>query len=290
MYGLESAYQRHAKHEKVECKHCKSSAHSSLEHAKHYKDFKEEKKAERMAKHMKMWSREADEAQDKKEGIKQGSKEDLKKDGERGLAWTHKKSFGDESKATQRNEQGKDEHEDVGNLHGKSFSVKHSGKFDGKSNALGHGGRAAQMKAHGVPGGVIGAIARREGAAPGGPNYHGEHKKSAGDQPSMANWRPTAGGFGYPKGSVAKVGDTVNKAQPMFRQGSAGAVRSQVRQGTQLGSTDASHMVSPIRTTAGNNAGGTTAMNPIAMSAHLKHKKDLGVGGLRGNDLKRKKA
>lgn len=50
--------------------------------------------------------------------------------------------------------------------------IKESGSFEGKSNELGHGGRAAQMKARGVPGGVIGAIARKEGAAPGGPNYH----------------------------------------------------------------------------------------------------------------------
>ena len=55
-------------------------------------------------------------------------------------------------------------------------AIKHTGKFDGKSNALGHGGRAAQMRAQGVPQGVIGAIARREGAAPGGPNYHGKKK------------------------------------------------------------------------------------------------------------------
>jgi hypothetical protein len=47
-----------------------------------------------------------------------------------------------------------------------------TGSFEGKSNALGHGGRAAQLKAKGVPGAVIGAIARRKGAAPGGPNYH----------------------------------------------------------------------------------------------------------------------
>jgi hypothetical protein len=58
----------------------------------------------------------------------------------------------------------------------KSGGIKHSGSFEGKSNALGHGGRAAQMKAKGVPGGVIGAIARKEGAAPGGPNYHGGKK------------------------------------------------------------------------------------------------------------------
>ncbi len=51
--------------------------------------------------------------------------------------------------------------------------TRKTGSFQGQSNALGHGGRAAQLKAAGVPGGVIGAIARRKGAAPGGPNYHG---------------------------------------------------------------------------------------------------------------------
>lgn len=50
--------------------------------------------------------------------------------------------------------------------------LKKTGKTDGKSNALGHGGRAAQLKAQGVPGGVIGELARKAGAAPGGPNYH----------------------------------------------------------------------------------------------------------------------
>ena len=52
--------------------------------------------------------------------------------------------------------------------------VKKAGTFEGKSNALGHGGRAAQLKAKGVPGGVIGELARKAGAAPGGPNYHGK--------------------------------------------------------------------------------------------------------------------
>ncbi|HEY1747814.1 MAG TPA: hypothetical protein VGG11_13765 [Xanthobacteraceae bacterium] len=52
--------------------------------------------------------------------------------------------------------------------------IKKTGKFEGKSNTLGHGGRAAQLKAQGVPGGVIGELARKEGAAPGGPNYHGK--------------------------------------------------------------------------------------------------------------------
>lgn len=55
----------------------------------------------------------------------------------------------------------------------KHGGIKKSGTFHGKSNALGHGGRAAQLKAKGVPGGVIGMLARKAGAAPGGPNYHG---------------------------------------------------------------------------------------------------------------------
>lgn len=55
----------------------------------------------------------------------------------------------------------------------KGGGVKKSGSFRGKSNALGHGGRAAQLKARGVPGGVIGELARRAHAAPGQKNYHG---------------------------------------------------------------------------------------------------------------------
>lgn len=57
-------------------------------------------------------------------------------------------------------------------------AVKKTGSFKGKSNKLGYGGRAAQLKAQGVPGGVIGNLARKAGAAPGGPNYHGGKKKS----------------------------------------------------------------------------------------------------------------
>lgn len=52
--------------------------------------------------------------------------------------------------------------------------TKKTGKFHGKSNKLGYGGRAAQLKAKGVPGGVIGDIARAKGAAKGGKNYHGK--------------------------------------------------------------------------------------------------------------------
>jgi hypothetical protein len=54
----------------------------------------------------------------------------------------------------------------------KSTTTKKTGTFKGKSNALGSGGRAAKLKAKGVPGAVIGAIARSKGAAPGGPNFH----------------------------------------------------------------------------------------------------------------------
>ena len=52
--------------------------------------------------------------------------------------------------------------------------IKHTGKFEGKSNVLGHGGRAAQLKAKGVPGGVIGNLARKAHAARGQSNYHGK--------------------------------------------------------------------------------------------------------------------
>ena len=58
--------------------------------------------------------------------------------------------------------------------------IKDTGTFKGKSNKLGFGGRAAQMKAQGVPGGVIGEIARKKGAAPGGPNFHGGKKGGRG--------------------------------------------------------------------------------------------------------------
>lgn len=58
-----------------------------------------------------------------------------------------------------------------------NVGVKKTGSFHGKSNALGHGGRAAQLKAQGVPGGVIGELARKAQAAPGQKNYHGKRGK-----------------------------------------------------------------------------------------------------------------
>jgi hypothetical protein len=61
--------------------------------------------------------------------------------------------------------------------------TRKSGSFEGKSNKLGHGGRAAQLKAQGVPGGVIGEIARRKQAAPGQKNYRGHRTVAGGSKP-----------------------------------------------------------------------------------------------------------
>ena len=62
----------------------------------------------------------------------------------------------------------------------KSAPIKKSGSSYGQSNKLGYGGRAAQLKARGVPGGVIGNLARAAGAAPGQANYHGPKAKKKG--------------------------------------------------------------------------------------------------------------
>ena len=56
-------------------------------------------------------------------------------------------------------------------------NTKKTGSFHGKSNKLGHGGRAAQLKSQGVPKAVIGEIAREKGAAPGQKNFHGGKKE-----------------------------------------------------------------------------------------------------------------
>lgn len=57
-------------------------------------------------------------------------------------------------------------------------TIKKTGSFQGQSNKLGYGGRAAQLKAKGVPGGVIGDLARAAKAAPGQKNYHGPKRKT----------------------------------------------------------------------------------------------------------------
>lgn len=48
--------------------------------------------------------------------------------------------------------------------------------FAGKSTKPGYGGRAAILKSKGVPGGVIGNIARSKDEAKGQPGYHGGKK------------------------------------------------------------------------------------------------------------------
>lgn len=58
-------------------------------------------------------------------------------------------------------------------IYSQTGPTKKSGSYKGKSNKLGMGGRAQQLKDRGVPGGVIGEIARSKQAAPGQKNYRG---------------------------------------------------------------------------------------------------------------------
>lgn len=58
------------------------------------------------------------------------------------------------------------------------MKTKKTGKTAGKSNKLGYGGRAEQLREQGVPEGVIGSIARKKQAAPGQKNYHGKRGKA----------------------------------------------------------------------------------------------------------------
>jgi hypothetical protein len=75
--------------------------------------------------------------------------------------------------------------------------TKKTGSFEGKSNALGEGGRAAQLEAAGVPGPVIGNIARAKKAAPGQKNFHKgkHHAKKAAPKPVIpgASAKPAPG-------------------------------------------------------------------------------------------------
>lgn len=66
----------------------------------------------------------------------------------------------------------------MANAKGTKGGVKTTGTYKGKSNKLGYGGRAQQLKDKGVPGGVIGNLARKAKAAPGQANYHGSSKKA----------------------------------------------------------------------------------------------------------------
>ena len=60
-----------------------------------------------------------------------------------------------------------------------STTTKKTGSFHGQSNRLGHGGRAAQLRANGVPEWKIGVMARNAHAAPGQANFHGKKAKHA---------------------------------------------------------------------------------------------------------------
>ena len=55
-------------------------------------------------------------------------------------------------------------------------TTKKTGSFEGKSNKLGGGGRAAQLISKGVPKAVVGEIARSKQAAPGQKNFKGGKK------------------------------------------------------------------------------------------------------------------
>lgn len=55
-------------------------------------------------------------------------------------------------------------------------TTKKTGYTDGKLNKPGMGGRAQQLKNKGVPGAVIGTIARSKGEAPGQKGFHPKKK------------------------------------------------------------------------------------------------------------------
>jgi len=92
-------------------------------------------------------------------------------------------------------------------------AIKMSGSFHGKSNKLGQGGRAAQLKAQGVPGGVIGNLARAAHAAPGQKNFH--KKKGALDMAMKKK-----GSKKYPTIARGEEGDVEHKKKqaPHFKQ------------------------------------------------------------------------
>lgn len=93
--------------------------------------------------------------------------------------------------------------------------VKTTGTFKGKSNALGHGGRAAQLKAQGVPGGVIGNLARAAHAAPGQANFHGK-KSAIRKKSSMEGGVQTRGSTSFNYGAT-KSGGTTSAATPGYK-------------------------------------------------------------------------
>lgn len=82
------------------------------------------------------------------------------------------------------------------------MALKTTGFTDGKSNKRGFGGQSQQLKNAGVPGGVIGNLARKAGTAPGMKNFHGGKAKKKVALPSMkpakaASPAPQSGGHDY---------------------------------------------------------------------------------------------
>lgn len=96
-------------------------------------------------------------------------------------------------------------------------SVKMTGSFHGKSNQLGQGGRAAQLKAQGVPGGVIGNLARAAHAAPGQKNFH-KKKVAMPAKQDLGIMMKKKGSKKYPTISSGKEGDVEKKQAPFMKQ------------------------------------------------------------------------
>jgi hypothetical protein len=88
------------------------------------------------------------------------------------IAKRHPEKHGEHKEEHRKEEHKREEHKERGKKDDEEHDTKKSGSFEGKSNKLGEGGRAAQLKAKGVPQGVIGAIAREKGAAPGQAHFH----------------------------------------------------------------------------------------------------------------------
>lgn len=96
-------------------------------------------------------------------------------------------------------------------------SVKMTGSFQGKSNKLGQGGRAAQLKAQGVPGGVIGNLARTAHAAPGQKNFH-KKKVAMPQKQNLGLMMKKKGSTKYPTTAKGKEGDIEKKQAPFMKQ------------------------------------------------------------------------
>lgn len=118
----------------------------------------------------------------------------------------------------------------------KRKGIKKGGSFAGKSNALGHGGRAAQLRARGVPGGVIGELARRAHAAPGQRNYHGKKGvKHKGFQEGFDTFLQRAAPAARAVRNVTSLG-TIPAAQGLYH-----GFQNMMKPANQIGQNIATH-------------------------------------------------